>query len=216
VTRDTHGRILEGARSLFFSLGYDGTRLERLAEKLGITKKTIYNHFPSKENLLLAVLDKDLGEWIDETREIVREPGLEMGDRFLQLQGRAIRALQRRSGLFPAPPHRQQQKLRARIESEFVGEMASLFAEVVELARRSGYLLPDVDPLLISHMLINVGARISMYCALPTVPYDAATLMNESLRVILRGVLTELGQARFDELGFAGGSAGPPAGASHE
>jgi AcrR family transcriptional regulator len=206
VARDTRGRIIDGARASFFSLGYEGTRLERLAQKLGITKKTIYNHFPSKEHLLLAVLDKDLAEWISETRQIVREPGIEMGERFMRLQGRAMTALQRRSGLFPTPPMRPQQKLRVRLHSDFVGELAGLFAEVVDLARQSGYVLPDVDPLLMSHMLINLGAGINSYCAMASVPYDATSLMNASLTAMLRGVLTELGLARLSELPLAGGT----------
>ena len=204
MARNTHARIIAGARALFFALGYDGTRLERLAERLGITKKTIYNHFQSKEDLLFAVLEADLREWIDETRDIVREPGLEMGDRFLRLQSRAVTALQRRAALFPPPGRDVKQKIRARIESQFVGELAALFAEVVELARLSGHLLPDVDPQLMAHVLINMGARIAAYCSMPTVPYTPAALLNESLRMVLSGVLTDLGRERLRQIELAG------------
>ncbi len=204
MARNTHERIIAGARALFFALGYDGTRLERLAQKLGITKKTIYNHFRSKEDLLFAVLDADLREWINETRDIVREPELEMGDRFLKLQSRAISALERRARLFPAPSGGIRQRMRARIEAQFVGELAAIFADVVELAKRSGYLLPDVDPILMAHVLINIGARIAAYCSMPSVPYDTGTLLSESLHMTLAGVLTDLGRARLEELRTAG------------
>lgn len=208
LARNTHARIIAGARALFFALGYDGTRLERLADKLGITKKTIYNHFGSKEDLLFAVMDADLREWIEETRGIVRDPELEMGDRFFQLQNRAMAALERRARLFPLPTGGIKQRMRARIEEQFVGELAAIFADVVERAKQSGYLLPDVDAVLMSHTLINIGARIGPYCSMSTVPYDPATLLRESLRMTLTGVLTELGRARLAELEKSGGTPG--------
>ena len=85
-----------------------------------------------------------------------------------------------------------------------MGELAGIFAEVVELAKQSGYLLPDVDPLLMSHVLINIGARIAAYCSMPSVPYDTGTLLSESLRMTLAGVLTQLGRERLEELQAAG------------
>ena len=205
MARNTRARIIAGARAFFFALGYDGTRLERVAEKLGITKKTIYNHFDSKEELLLAVLEEDLRAWVEETRTIVREPGLEMGERFLRLQSRAVAALQRRAAVFPQVAAGPKQDMRAQMENHFVRELAALFMEMIELAKRSGHLLPDVDPRLMAHVLINMGARIAVYCSIPDVPYDPTTLLNESIRLVFTGVLTELGRQRLSEIGFSGG-----------
>lgn len=204
MARNTHARIIEGARSLFFTAGYDGTRLEHLAAILGIAKKTIYNHFNSKEDLLVAVLDRDLQAWIAETREIVRQPGLEMGERFLQLQRRAIAALERRAAIFPRASGGPRQRMRTEMEARFVRELADLFAEMIALAKHSGHLLPEVDARAMAHVLINMGAGIAAYCGSPAVPYDVPTLLNESIRMVFTGVLTELGRRRLEEIGFTG------------
>ena len=168
-----------------------------------MSKRTVYNHFQSKQDLLLAVLEEDLKQWIEETRAIVHQRDLEMGERFLRVQRRAVAALQQRAAIFPAPVAGRRLEMRKRTESRFVRGLASLFAEMVEQAKRSGYLLPDVDPQLMSHVLINMGARIVEYCTVPDVPYNATKLLNESLRMVLGGVLTELGRRRLDEIGFA-------------
>jgi len=208
MARNTHARIIAGARALFFAQGYDGTRLERLAEKLGIAKKTIYNHFESKEELLVAVLDDDLRSWMDETRQIVREPGVEMGERFLRLQARAVAALQRRAALFPQAVPAGRQSMRTRLESEFVHEVAGLFVEIITMAKHTGHVLPEVDADLMAHVLINMGARIAMYTSLPDVPYDLTTLLTESIRMVLTGSLTELGRQRLNQIGFSGDTDG--------
>lgn len=49
-------RIIEGARRHFFAHGFRGVTMDDLAEELGMSKKTLYAHFPSKTALLEAVI----------------------------------------------------------------------------------------------------------------------------------------------------------------
>src|SRR4029078_3265360 len=55
--RDPHRqRIIDAARTHFFSHGCRSVTMDDLAEELGISKKTLYAHFPGKFDLLEAVL----------------------------------------------------------------------------------------------------------------------------------------------------------------
>src|SRR5438552_17080303 len=55
-------RIVDAARTHFFSHGFRSVTMDDLAEELGISKKTLYAHFPGKIDLLEAVLaDKFAG-----------------------------------------------------------------------------------------------------------------------------------------------------------
>ena len=49
-------RIVGAARAHFFSHGFRRVTMDDLAEELGISKKTLYAHFPGKFDLLEAVL----------------------------------------------------------------------------------------------------------------------------------------------------------------
>ncbi len=53
-------RIVRQARAHFFSHGYAQCTMDELAAELGMSKKTLYVHFPSKEALVRAVME-DLG-----------------------------------------------------------------------------------------------------------------------------------------------------------
>ena len=53
--RDTAGRILETATKLFARHGYHATSMRQVARRAGVVPAAIYNHFPSKERLFLAV-----------------------------------------------------------------------------------------------------------------------------------------------------------------
>ena len=43
--------IVEAAITLFQTLGFDGTSMDKVSEAADVSKRTLYNHFPSKEEL---------------------------------------------------------------------------------------------------------------------------------------------------------------------
>jgi AcrR family transcriptional regulator len=49
--------ILEAALDLFLEVGYDSMSIERVAERAGVGKTTIYRRWPSKEELVVATID---------------------------------------------------------------------------------------------------------------------------------------------------------------
>jgi AcrR family transcriptional regulator len=52
---DTRARILEAALDLFSEQGFEGTTLQQIADRLGLTKAALYYHFRSKDDLLWAL-----------------------------------------------------------------------------------------------------------------------------------------------------------------
>ena len=52
----TRARILAAANKLFYAEGIRGVSVDAVAEKAGITKKTLYYHFRSKDDLVAAYL----------------------------------------------------------------------------------------------------------------------------------------------------------------
>lgn len=56
---DTKRRILNKVRELFIKRGFSKVTMDELAQDLGMSKKTLYNHFNSKHEMLELVI-KDL------------------------------------------------------------------------------------------------------------------------------------------------------------
>ena len=52
----TRRRILEAAYGLFYRKGFTRVGVDVVAEEAGVTKRTLYDHFASKDELLAAVL----------------------------------------------------------------------------------------------------------------------------------------------------------------
>ncbi|GAA0543182.1 AcrR family transcriptional regulator [Rhizomicrobium palustre] len=60
-----HDLILDVAHRLFIRDGYAGTSMSRIAGELGGSKTTLYNHFPSKKDLFVAVTDRETARLLD-------------------------------------------------------------------------------------------------------------------------------------------------------
>lgn len=53
---DARQRIIETAERLFYAEGIRGVGIDRIIAEAEVAKMSLYNHFPSKDDLILAVL----------------------------------------------------------------------------------------------------------------------------------------------------------------
>lgn len=53
-------RILETADRLFYGQGIRAVGVDTIAAEIGISKRTLYNHYPSKDDLIVAYLSRRL------------------------------------------------------------------------------------------------------------------------------------------------------------
>ncbi len=71
--------IIQAANVEFRSNGFDITRMDRIAATAGVSKRTVYNHFPSKEELFAEILNQ---LWVRVTaeQEVPYRPDLPLRD----------------------------------------------------------------------------------------------------------------------------------------
>jgi len=77
---ETRLRLLEVAQERFTQHGYDATGVAEICRHAGVSKGAFYHHFPSKQALFLALLDR----WLDKLDERLaalraRAPGARAG-----------------------------------------------------------------------------------------------------------------------------------------
>ncbi|MBN3810921.1 TetR/AcrR family transcriptional regulator [Paraburkholderia sp. Ac-20347] len=58
LTDRKRAAVLEAAIEEFLAAGYDATSMDRIAARASVSKRTVYNHFPSKEALFAAILHR--------------------------------------------------------------------------------------------------------------------------------------------------------------
>lgn len=85
MSASIHHRILDAAHQLFGKRGFSRVRVDDLADYLGISKKTIYNHFPEgKRSLWEETKNRFVTEQIDRLRRVMRVEGKDFATRGLE------------------------------------------------------------------------------------------------------------------------------------
>lgn len=104
-----HDKVLRAALDLFGERGIDATSMDSIAQQSGVSKATIYNHWPDKEALLMEVMimihgldrrreDVDTGDLLrDLTTVLTRRPP----DQFDEARTRMTPSLIAYSGSHP-------------------------------------------------------------------------------------------------------------------
>jgi AcrR family transcriptional regulator len=62
-------QLLQSALTVFVSQGYHSTAMDDVAERAGVSKPVLYQHFPSKLDLYLALLDAACEQVVGAVRE---------------------------------------------------------------------------------------------------------------------------------------------------
>ena len=68
---NTRAELIEVARQLFVSRGYDGTAMSDIAAQSGKGRRTLYTYFKSKSEIFMAVVDTEVNRIIEGIEDIL-------------------------------------------------------------------------------------------------------------------------------------------------
>ena len=63
--KERREQLLDVGRQLFAERGFDGTSVEEIAARAGVSKPVVYAHFGGKEGLYAVVVDREVGRLLD-------------------------------------------------------------------------------------------------------------------------------------------------------
>jgi AcrR family transcriptional regulator len=63
--KERREQLLDIGRTVFAAKGFDGTSVEEIADKAGVSKPVVYEHFGGKEGLYAVVVDREVSRLLD-------------------------------------------------------------------------------------------------------------------------------------------------------
>jgi len=155
--------LLAVAVTVFNERGYDGTSMEDLARRLGISKSSIYYHVESKEELLALALDRALNGLFAVAGEVTASGGPAI-QRLERLVRGSVGVLADRlpyvTLLLRARGNTRTERRALARRREFDQIVADLVAE----AEQDGEIRPDVDPAVTARLLFGlVNSLVEWY-----------------------------------------------------
>ena len=155
--------VLRIAVKVFNERGYDGTSMEDLSKKLGITKSAIYHHVSSKEELLRLAVDRALDGLFAVAEEAHASQGRAI-DRLEHLVRASVRVLVDR---LPFVTLLLRVRGNTDVERSALARRREFDLIVTDLARQAiaeGGIRPDVDAAITARLLFGmVNSLIEWY-----------------------------------------------------
>ncbi|MDI1445598.1 TetR/AcrR family transcriptional regulator [Polyangium sp. 6x1] len=157
---EARGRILAVARRLFFAHGFGRVTMDEIASELAMSKKTLYRHFASKEDLCEAVIDAaftaidaELAAALDDVR-LGFEDKL---DRFMRI---VAAGYEEARGPLLTDLHRDAPSLWARVDAWRSKVVHTRTRALFAAGKRAGVFRPDVPEDLVVRLVIGNAQNI--------------------------------------------------------
>lgn len=158
ISEDKRRCILETAIREFASKGYDGTNINIVAKKAGISVGSMYKYFESKEDLFLFIIDICIQVLEDTIKKVI-----ESDEGFMKKVERIIREIQRTSRessdlirLYNEMTTIGNKDLAERVSRDIESISAKAYSELISKGMLKGEIRTDIDPKMGAFFLDNL------------------------------------------------------------
>jgi len=190
-------RIIGAAREHFFAHGFHGVTMDDLAEEMGMSKKTIYAHFPSKTALLEAMLLEKF-HCVEEDLNAITS---ECSDDFATGLHRLVACVQQHADEIRPPFVREIQReapdLFKLVHARWREVIQRSFSKLLGEGRRQGLIRKDIPVHLIIEILLGAVEAIVNPPRLAELELSVKSGITAIISVILEGALTPEGRMKL-------------------
>src|SRR5436190_22170056 len=187
-------RIVDAARVHFFSHGFRSVTMDDLAEELGISKKTLYTHFPGKIDLLEAVLADKFASVEAALKEVTRSHPHDFPAALRDLLAGTQRELDEIKPPFVRDMRQKAPEVFKLVERRRAALLQRYFGKFFVEGQRAGMVRKDVPAKLIIEILLAIVQSIMN----PPKMEELGMMPNEGfagiLKIVLEGALTTKGR----------------------
>jgi TetR/AcrR family transcriptional regulator, cholesterol catabolism regulator len=187
-------RILASARQHFMAHGFKNVTMDDLAAEIGMSKKTLYAHFPSKSVLVKSVLVQKLDEAEGILENILSE---QAGDFIGALHQLAVQ-VQKQTGepqpVFIRDLSREEPALADYLVARRRQIVEKTLIKLLACGRDAGHVRDDIPIEFLVEIFLAILETIAVPKHLAARDLTLTECLNRILSTFLKGVLTEKGR----------------------
>lgn len=192
-------RTLRAARQLLFAYGYQAFTMDELAHELGVSKKTLYVQFRSKDAIIERIIDL-LGAALRTRMEaVLGDPALNFtakvagvvavaGATLAKASPALLRELQR----FAPPIYQKIEDIRGRM-------IPVVFGRLIRAGIADGSVRPDVDPTFATEFWLQALRGLVQPATLERTQLTVPQTLERALHLFFAGLLTPAGRKDYEK-----------------
>ncbi len=187
-------RIVEVARAHFFSHGFRSVTMDDLATELGVSKKTLYAHFPGKIALLEAVLAGKFAGVSATLEKITREHPHDFPAALHELLANTQRELDEIKPPFVRDMRQKAPHVFKIVERRRAELIERHFGKLFVEGQRTGMVRKDIPAKLMIEILLTMVQGIMNPPKMQELEMTPKEGFAGIIKIVLEGALTRKGQ----------------------
>lgn len=193
-------RVTAVARQAFFERGIRQVTTDELARRAGISKRTLYELFPSKLALLREAMQDQLDEMEQAVLSIAEDEGRNPLEKFERLIVLLHEKLPRPSAAFFHDLPRVAPEVWAEMDARRRQVLTRTYRRLLAEGQREGVVRADLDLDLVLDVIVTVVQNVVRPERLAHSRWTLADLARALFGLLAFGILTDEGRGRLAEL----------------
>lgn len=196
----TKNRIMAKAQELFYHMGISAVTMDQLADELGMSKKTLYQYFPSKEALITDIIHAVTHQCDCYVIGLMNNKEVDFVHRLKSMMEYLTRNIYSQwSTVLVADLKRNWPDVWNQImefrRQRIFEDTARLIHEGVE----SGVFRKDLDEKLVVQIWATAIQGLVTPDVLSQMPYTASQVFEAITKVFFEGLLTDAGREKYHD-----------------
>lgn len=190
-------KILSNSIELFRTTGLKNVNTDMIAGECGISKKTLYEVFPSKAELISYVITTSLGKLETDLKEIAggleQQEQIDFGEVFHHLMQGVNKIIFVFSKQFLADLKKYYPSLWNDIREYKKDRIKNYFGAIFAIGQKHGYIRQEINPELAYYIHHYILDNIVTPEVLAELPLSSKDVLQGIYNLLLFGMLTEKG-----------------------
>ena len=184
----TRESIIQSAITLFKQKGYHKTSMDEIAEKVDVSKPTLYNYFQDKGSILIAYFQSTVADYGQEIKTNLKS---KQG-----IKARLENLLDFKDRVFGNDIELTANYLKYRLQTIFDKDLfdnpdrsglENVFLEIMTEAQQRGEIRSDIPPLVLARTFLLSATNYFLSSTYMEDPRERETLKDQLLQIFLDG-----------------------------
>jgi len=194
MTNETAERIVSGASELFFEYGFSKITVDEIANHVGLTKKTVYNHFPTKLAIMVSVIETNVGSILKGLASIAAAKSLDFFSKMERMMEFIYHELGMKRLTFFESFQQYYIKNHEKPVQVIKERIISLIEQLIGESEQARLIKPGVKKSIIPYIYINMLYGLVGLYKDTRVPVHPGELLVESMKSTFFGILNDPGK----------------------
>ncbi len=199
-TEPVTGRILNAARRHLFTYGYNALTMDDLAHELGMSKKTLYLHFPGKDAIITTII-AEIGLTIrHELETVLNQPKLSFAQKLRTIVDIVVPQLSLLTPAILRELQRYAPKIYGMLDELRQKNIPAIFGRLFRSGVSEGALRPEIDPDFAAQFWLQAIRGLVHPDTLAVTHLSPRQTLEKALELFTGGLLTPAGRKDYEKL----------------